>query len=433
MLGGLKKIYECLPKSLFSFLKNLSDSLLFGKSYQIWKSKVSFEKSLFAINLAETLNYARKHTQYGKDYIPEDITPENAISVLETLPIVTSKHLASDLSYFTSDEFSSLNAYTTTTGGTGRNPTKILLSNELYGIEWAHVHDIWGYAGYNRKTDLKLTLRGKALKGKKLVDFSPIQNELIVDVYKVNLKTFPDFLKAIEPYDIKFIHGYPSLIKQYIEYFREFKVQLNLKGVLLTSEGSTVEEKKFIQNFFKCKVISFYGQSERALIAVDVESNGIYKVYSSYGYPRVVEGELVVTSFVNKAMPLINYNLGDSAEILEDKHSFYLKNLVSRRGKDFIYYDAQTRTSVTLLAMNTGVEEDILYYQFHQKEFAFIEVRLLLKRHIVHPPSEISKKFQEAIQKEIPGFTITVSIVDESKIIKSERGKMMLLIQELKI
>jgi phenylacetate-CoA ligase len=218
-----------------------------------------------------------------------------------------------------------------------------------------------------------------------------------------------------------------------MDYFKEYHYTPKLTGIFLTSEGTTVEEKKEIADFFDCKVISFYGHSERAIIAVDIKANGIYKVYSSYGYPRIVDGELVVTSFVNRAMPLINYSMGDGAELIEDENSFYLKNITSRRGKDFIYLTKEIKFSITLLAMHTEVEQDLLYYQFHQKEFGKIEIRLLQKTGSLMPEKALSEKFADAIQKELKDFKIDVRIVSKEEIVKSHRGKMILLVQELTV
>lgn len=122
-----------------------------------------------------------------------------------------------------------------------------------------------------------------------------------------------------------------------------------------------------------------YGQTEKVTFAADIEADGMHRVYTSYGYPRVVDGEIIATSFVNRAMPLINYQTGDGAEIIEDEHYLYLKNPSSRRGKDFVYLTKDKKIPLTLLAMHTDVENEILYYQFHQKEFEKIEIRLLQK------------------------------------------------------
>ncbi len=431
MLATMKQIYDVLPKKYLKFLRYIPDRLLFGKSYIEWKSKVSFDKNLIDQNLFDTLNYAREHTAYGKDHIPKKFDISEVKTILESLPMVSAYDIATNLDYYTSDEFNRFNSYTTTTGGSGRNPTTLLLSNELFGIEWAHIHHIWSFAGYKRQRDTKLTLRGKSLKGDKLAEYSPIYNELVVDTYKINHTNFKQLLDEIKKYNIKYIHGYPSLVKEYMGYFKMYGYIPKLNGIFLASEGSSVDEKKAMTDFFGCKVISFYGQSERALIAVDIEANGIHKVYTSYGYPRVVDGELVVTSFVNRAMPLINYQIGDGAEIFEDEHFLYLKNLTGRWGKDFIYLTKEKKISTTAINFHSPIQSEILYYQIHQKEFGKIEVRLLQKITSTISPDNIISIFKDEFNTKLKEFEINVRVVHEDEIIKSHRGKMILLVQDL--
>lgn len=433
ILTIMKQLYDALPKKYLTFLRYLPDRLLFGKSYIEWKSKVSFDKSLIDQNLFDTLNYAREHTAYGKDHIPKKFDISDVKTILESLPIVSSYDIATNLDYYTSDEFNRFNSYTTTTGGSGRNPTTLLLSNELYGIEWAHVHHIWSLAGYKRQRDTKLTLRGKSLKGDKLAEYSPIYNELVVDTYKINHINFKQLLVEIKKYNIKYIHGYPSLVKEYMGYFEIYDYIPKLNGIFLASEGSSLDEKKAMSDLFGCKVISFYGQSERALIAVDIEANGIHKVYTSYGYPRVIDGELVLTSFVNRAMPLINYQIGDGAEIFEDEHFIYLKNLTSRRGKDFIYLTKDKKISTTAINFHSPIQSELLYYQIHQKEFGKIEVRILKKITSTLSSDNIVSIFKDELMTKLKEFEIDVRVVHEDEIIKSHRGKMILLVQDLLI
>lgn len=407
--------------------------MLFGKSYSTWKSKVSFDKYLIDQNLYDMLNYVREHTKYGKDHIPKTFKLKEVKNILETLPLVSSYDLATNLSYYTSDENNSFNSYSTTTGGTGGNPTTLVLTNALYGIEWAHVHHIWSSVGYNRKKDTKLTLRGKTPRGKKLIEYNPVHNELVVDIFKVNNNNFQQLLEAIKSYDIKYIHGYPSLVKEYITYFKYHNYIPKLNAILLTSEGISIEDKKQIADFFRCKVLSFYGQSERALIAADFEANGIYKVYTSYGYPRIVDGELILTSFVNRALPLVNYKIGDGAEIFEDEHCLYLKNISSRRGKDFIYLTQDKKIALTSLGLHSSIQNEILYYQFHQKEFGKIEIWIVPK--IISPisPQDIATIFSTQMKERLKDFNFNIRIVSEGEIVRSHRGKLMMIMQELKI
>ena len=433
MLKKLKTIYDTLPKEYISFFKYIPDRLLFAKSYYEWKNKISFDKNIIDKNLLDILNYSREHTKYGKEHIPKDLAITNVKRVLESLPLVSSYDLSTNLDYYISDEYKTHNAYLTTTGGTGRNPTSILLSNESFGIEWAHMHHIWSIADYKKSKDLKLTLRGKSLKGDKLIEFNPIYNEIVVDTFKVKDDNFKQFLNEIKKYDISYIHGYPSLLKEFIVYFEKYNYIPKIKGIFLGSEGATVEDKKFISDFFDAKVVHWYGQSEKVALAVDEKANGMFKVYTSYGYPRVVDGELVATTFVNRALPLINYKMGDGAEIVEDDNYIYLTNIQSRRGKDFVYLNNDKKISTTAINLHSDIQNEILYYQIHQKEFAKLTIKVLQKPTSQMSGEKLVEIFGKEMRENLKDFEIKIELVDESKIQKSHRGKMILLVQELEV
>jgi len=433
MLQNLKKIYDNIPKKYVSFLKYLPDKLLFGKSYLNWKEKVSFDKSIVDKNLLEILNYSRENTQFGKDNIPENITLDNVKNTLDSLPLVSSYDLSTNLDYYISDEFKDKNSYLTTTGGTGRNPTSILLSNQSFGIEWAHMYSIWAFADYEKSKDLKLTLRGKSLKGNKLIEFNPVYNELVVDTFKVKDSNFKEFIAELKKYNIKYIHGYPSLLKEFIVYFEKYNYIPKINGVFLGSEGATVEDKKLISDFFNCKVVHWYGQSEKVALGVDIEANGMFRVFTSYGYPRIVDGELVATSFVNRALPLINYKMGDGAEIVEDDNYIYLTNLRGRWGKDFVYLDETKKIPTASINLHSSIQNEIVFYQIHQKEFAKIEIKVLQKVTSKMKRDNLLNIFSKEMKSNLKDFEIIVKLVKEDEIQKSHRGKMILLVQELKI
>jgi phenylacetate-CoA ligase len=433
LLAELKKIYDKIPKEYIIFLKYIPDILLFGKSYKSWQDKLSFDKNIINKNLLDILIYTRDNTEFGMDNIPDNLTLKNVRGILEGLPLISSYDLSTNLDYYISQEFKGKKSYPATTGGTGRNPTSILLSNESYGIEWAHMHDIWLFADYKKSEYLKLTLRGKSLKGDKLLEFNPIYNELVVDTFKVKDSNFKEFINEIKKYDIKYIHGYPSLLKEFIIYFKKYDYKPNIRGVFLGSEGATVKDKKFIADFFDCKVVHWYGQSERVSLAVDVEVNDMFRVYTSYGYPRVVDGELVATSFVNRALPLINYKTGDGAEIVEDDKYIYIKNLKGRWGKDFVYYDKNKKIPTASINLHSKIQNEILYYQIHQKEFAKIEIKVLQKTISTIDSEKLLEIFSSEVKEKLKDFEIKVKLVNKNEITKSHRGKMIFLVQELNL
>jgi len=434
MLNLLKSAYDKAPKKTLKFLKYIPNRVLFGNSYTDHDYQISFDKHIVKNNLLNILNYAHKNTAYGKENIPKKIYIEEVHDLLQELPLISSQDISQNLDYYTSQEFQNKKSYLTTTGGTGRNPTTILLSNESYGMEWKHMHHIWSHSNYSKKNNLNLTLRGKSLKNNKLLEYSPIYNELIVDTFKVKNENFKQFIEILKKYPITHIHGYPSLVKEFMHYFKEYDyIPPNIEGILLGSEGATIEDKKSITDFFNAKVLHWYGQTEKVTLAVDTENNNLFKVYTSYGYPREVEGELVCTSFINKALPLINYRTGDSAQIIEDDQHIYLKDLKGRWGKDFIYLNKEKKIPTSSINLHSVIQDEILFYQIKQNEYAKLHISILPKSHASAEFTNLKDNFRNEMKKSLKEFELEVEIVREQDIMRSVRGKMLMLIQNLTV
>lgn len=141
VLQKIKSLYRALPPWTTAGVRLVPDGVLFGKSYRAYNPSVDVRSH--GVNLKNALDYAREHTEWGRENIPQKIHAEDAEALVRTLPIVASEELASNSAQFTSDEANGRNSYWTTTGGSGRNPTSICLLNSSYGVEWRHMHRIW--------------------------------------------------------------------------------------------------------------------------------------------------------------------------------------------------------------------------------------------------------------------------------------------------
>lgn len=219
----------------------------------------------------------------------------------------------------------------------------------------------------------------------------------------------------------------------FMHYFQKYSYIPKIKGIFLGSEGATVEEKQRFAEFFDAKVVHWYGQSEKVTLAVDADMDGRFKVYTSYGYPRVVDGELVATSFVNRALPLINYKTGDSSEIVEDEHSIYLQDLKGRWGKDFVYLNQNKKIPTSSINLHSKIQNEILFYQIVQKEFGKLLIKILPKSNLSISSQEIQKVLENEMKKNLQDFRVEVEIVTDDEIQRSVRGKMIMLVQELEI
>ena len=437
MLVHLKNIYQHLPYSHLGILKYIPDKWLYGRSYAL--SKVSTAQEEVIPNLFRMLIYNRTNTDFGKRHIPLDFGEVESLDVMKSLPLVSFSDLASDMSHYASRLYNGRNSYITSTGGTGRNPTPILLSNESFALEWKHMHKIWKTCGYEKKQHLKLTLRGIKLTGEKLFEYNPLYNELVIDTFRLTQTSFQSLLPKILPYGIEYIHGYPSLVREFMDYLKVTGFSLKLHGIFLGSEGVSEDEKTAISSFFGCPVIAWYGQSEKVTLAYDTLMNGEYEVFTSYGFPYILNpdqngfGEIIGTTFVNQALPLLNYRTGDYGSIIEKNEKIYLNGIIGRWGKDFLYLSPTKRIPTTSVNIHSKIQQEILFYQIHQSVYGEVHILILPKRSTRLGEEEITRAIAADLLPKLREFKVTYEVVhDESQIIKSIRGKMIMLVQEIK-
>lgn len=433
-LQKIKNVYRALPPWMTAGVRIVPDGMLFGKSYR--ECRPSIVVADVGRKLKVALDYAREHTEWGREHVMEDVRAENAMEIIRELPVVGSEELAAEPGRFVSDEATEFNSYWTTTGGSGRNPTSVRLSNASYGIEWKHMHDIWS-SEYLRRRDLKLTFRGYHLRDGELVRFDPIYNELSVDPFQMNDYNFRCFLRQVRRYKVSCLHGYPSLISLFMERLKSIGETFHVKLIFLGSEGASVELKRQLSSFFDAKVISWYGQTEKVVLAYDADATGRFVNFSSYGYPWILNpddngiGEIIGTTFVNKAMPLVNYRTGDYGRIVYEDDKIVLENIQGRWGKDFVYRMKDDKIPTSAINLHDGIQQKILFYQIVQNEYGKIEVKVLPKNGLA--PESICNELAGELAARLKGFEINCSAVKSDKdFVRSTRGKMIMLVQNIK-
>ncbi len=418
----------------------IPDRVLFGKSYRECRTSVSVQD--VQRNLKTMLDYVREHTSWGREHVPTEIQEDSVLQILRGIPVVSSEDLSANPEMFVSNEATDFNSYWTTTGGSGRNPTSIRLSNVSYGIEWKHMHEIWGKE-YLRRRNLKLTFRGYHLREGELLRFDPIYNELSVDPFQLNEANFREFLKKVRRYRVSCLHGYPSLINLFMERLKSIGETLQVKLIFLGSEGASMELKRELSEFFDARVISWYGQTEKVALAYDADSSGRFVNFSSYGYPWILNpgengvGEIVGTTFVNKAMPLVNFRTGDYGRIKyvereDGSKVLVIDQLQGRWGKDFVYRTKLDKVPTSAINLHARIQEQIVFYQIVQFEFGKISVKVLPK--CGASPDLICQELKGELCERLKGFEVSCEAVKSDKeFVRSVRGKMIMLVQNLKM
>ena len=227
------------------------------------------------------------------------------------------------------------------------------------------------------------------------------------------------------------ITGYPSTLYRFIRGVEKEKIRrIQPRFIVSNSEQLTTEVSELIRDAFGCEIYDEYSMFEVFHVAFEcshhsyhiVSDNVILECVDSQGN-QVKEGEvgeIVVTGFMNKAMPFIRYRTNDfgilSNTPCECGRTFpILKKLIGRID-DFIVLPSKKLVGPPAIIG--------FFYQIDQiKEFQVVQENIdkLVVKVIPSGSDEnelIRKEIVTAFHKAFPGEPLEVSVVfvDEIKI-----------------
>lgn len=318
----IKNLVQHVPYSIGHLLAKIPFSVRFGTIYPEFSELIEelengqIDKEQYIIgHFSKVFEFAKIHYSFYQNLYKKSGIYELKIKSLEDIkkvPIVTKAMLRDHVRDFSG-------AMRINTGGTSGEPFSFYIDKNAFAREWAHMHAIWQLKNY-RYTDLKLTLRGKNLGNTSFI-YNPVHNEFILNTYKP-LQTFKnELIHLFKTQEIKYLHGYPSTIFEFLKNIEQLChpyeqniIRRNLVACLLSSEFPHPNITAYFTRVWNLDYISWYGHSEMCVLAYDEGKENRYKPFISYGYPEVIEHNLIGTSWHNFDMPLIRYNTGDIVE-----------------------------------------------------------------------------------------------------------------------
>ena len=198
-----------------------------------------------------------------------------------------------------------------------------------------------------------------------------------------------------------------------------------IKGVFIISEELNINDKKFIEDFFKCKTLSFYGHSERAVFSEEYDSN--YTFNELYGYTELIPTNeentynIVCTGFLNKKMPLIRYRTDDYVIVKDNKTM-----IKGRESSLYLIGNNDEKISLASKVFHNFTNEKIRAYQFIQNQKGIADVNIISDR---LEPKEISRMEKE-LNNNLRG-SVQLKIKKVDTLILTNRGKKKILIQKI--
>lgn len=195
----------------------------------------------------------------------------------------------------------------------------------------------------------------------------------------------------------------------------KMKIPKSVKFIESTGEILRKETRKELQEIFNCEVVDMYGCIECYGLAIScefgelhwLENNSIVEIVDKFGkvVEDGVEGNIVITSLCNFAMPLIRYNTGDIGYISKkscqcDKKGKCIK-LRKARKNEYIIRKNEIKMDATIFhfvieKINRDRDINVLQFKIIQKEYKKFELYVVLQKE--RQKERFEKKFFEEIK-----------------------------------
>lgn len=433
-LAKTKTLYKQLPSPVLQPLTWLPFSLFCGKSYRAQLQDFSNYQQLsieqkIEIRNKKLLQYANEAIQLTPFY--QDIAKRLHISSISHIeqffefPVISKEHL-SELDRFADQRFTK-NRYLVTTGGTTGGQTRLYMSNDCYGREWAFVNDFLIRHGVNPDSK-RLCLRGvEGIPPDKFTAYNPLYKEMLLSPFRLTHNRVSENIKKIRQFKPRWIHGYPSSVADFARILSQLGESLpSVSHVLLVSEKLYPDQEAQIRDVFGDGIITFYGLTERVVFAEQNQEN--FLPHPLYGATELIDGELVATGFLNQATRLLRYRTGDNAEaITENGFITQINAITGRRGREFMLGKNGAHITMTALNVHSDLLNSVTRYQFHQTDKGKCTLKLQTDQGFKKEKiSEILNMFQMKVGNELE---IEGKIVDEIPL--TSRGKHRFIISEI--
>lgn len=290
--------------------------------------------------LTAMLSYAQRHCTYYRKYIVGEVRMDNSMEIIKSLPLLDKNIIRHQEKNVYSDEITDNWKVWLNTGGSTGEPLHFPALYKGLPVEGVCQMMLYMKMGY-QWGDIIVSFDGCRIKDEDRsrniywqmgnANF-PFGKKNFSTLYLDNnsVKYYWEELKRTKP---AFIRGYPSGIMEMCKLAMNTGIvmDLKLKGVYLTSESFTQDEKNFISSYFKCPVYGQYGHTESSIFAIQNPADEVYYCSPIYGYTEVVDqkgqhvnigeqGEVVVTGFVEYGLPFIRYKTGILQSMVEKQN-----------------------------------------------------------------------------------------------------------------
>lgn len=454
LLEKYNRIPQWIPGIIAPFFYLIPSQYRYGKTYrneirELERISHLSDEEVYAEkqdSLRKLIAYSYKHVPYYHRLFdtlgisPTEIFDE---SDLIKIPFLTKEDLVNNFDELVSDEFSINELVHLTTSGSTGVPTAFLVQKESGIRDWAYGNYLFRKFGYCEGVS-KLILRGKSFYNQTNGDnyqWDPFKRELSINIFDMKDTSLEEYCRVIEKYKPQYAVGYMSAMYMICAYIkrRGYYLKHKFQGFFAISETITKQQRDLVQEVIGARVFSCYGMSERVIYGSECEDSTKYHIEQLYGIAEIVsesgevirknniKGELVGTSLLNYAMPLIRYRTGDISSWADSTH---INAIEGRKNRDVLINSEGIPISMASLEVHSDIYSYMKRYQFYQDEIGMVKLYVMLfddiNKHIAL--EKIKQVFTERTMSKI-----CFEVIEVDEIRPKKNGKYSIIDQRMNI
>ncbi|MEW6200103.1 MAG: phenylacetate--CoA ligase family protein [Planctomycetota bacterium] len=285
------------------------------------------------------------------------------------------------------------------TGGSSGTPLHFYIGRERSALEFAYLTAAWQRAGYRPGAPL-VEIRGRVVPPNRRGlrhEYDPVLRRHYYSNFHTTDDDLRRYLWHVATVGPCFLHVYPSsaaTLARFLERSGQ-PVPSNIRGLLVGSETVFPDERALVERVFGVRYFSWYGHTEKLVLAAECEHSTDYHVFPTYGYFELLNergqpvstpgqrGEIVGTGFINTVMPFIRYRTGDYATYAADRCDAcgrqhpVLRDVEGRWPSGALVTRDRDLVSMTALNVHDDTFLNVRRYQFYQDVVGEAIVRIV--------------------------------------------------------
>ncbi len=331
------KLIDILPKPVLAVLINGLGAVYRANRYTRemrrtlaeWKQIEDLEAERFDAYQLQRFRHiaavAGKTPYYHRVFKEVGFDPHNIESLndLKRLPIMGKADLVANAADMMVPDFKG-RLFKRHSSGTTGDPVAFYQPRQMaYAQGYAMLYQFYSWFGF-AALEKRATMAGRYIGHKPfgIVIRNLLENQLLLGVHSLSAQSVKGYMRALERFRPKLFQAHPSALLMFKQFAEDAGIAPpDIPLLSYTGENMSEDERRSLSRWMNGAVIfGTYGSGENVTSSSECPKLNGFHIHPAVGICELVEingrSEIVGTSLLNDAMPLLRYRTGDVAEAI---------------------------------------------------------------------------------------------------------------------